>query len=423
MECGWDGGEEVTKERRPCTSCGLAVHSGDIARCRMNRAVSRQPSAVSQQPYIETPRVLVGSALKSLIAWFGEIPGGACGGCSRLAAKMDSKGPEWCHDHRASIVAEMVARRPLLEEALRQHAGHLVGSLAGWIPDAVLRVGAGLLLSRAIETATARPVLPGGRVVAPPDTSAVGQRWDCSDALIMTAADDKYAPGAYLALATARRFNTVPMVFVSLGCDTDNPYVKRIAEFAEVREFTERGDFDNWQTWWKPRYIEMGLGISPQVIWLDADTVTGGSLETLTRSPVMVPDHGSVVPKGNYNRPAFYTEMPAPRKRWGQQLPCCGILGLSDLEFVREWADAIDFVTARPALRDAVAYFDQGVFQDLFEGEMLDGRVWNNFLVDRSHTLEQALQASAKMSVVNHYGGPQKPWLQWGGSWSLVPGY
>jgi hypothetical protein len=122
----------------------------------MNRgAVRVQQTAIRAAS--KPPKVLVGTELKTLIAWFGEIPGGGCSSCSRLAARMDARGPEWCNkDGRPEIIAGMLSRRVLLEEAIRQHAGELVGSLAGWIPDAVLRLGAGALLTRAIESATKR---------------------------------------------------------------------------------------------------------------------------------------------------------------------------------------------------------------------------------------------------------------------------
>lgn len=156
MECGWNGTSEATKERRNCDSCGLLVNSGDIARCRMNRGAVHRHQVATARAASKPPRVMVGTELKIIIAWFGEIPGGGCSSCSRLAAKMDAKGPDWCNtDGRPEIIAGMLSRRGQLEEAIRQH-GDTLGTLAKWIPDSVLRIGAGALLTRAIESAKKR---------------------------------------------------------------------------------------------------------------------------------------------------------------------------------------------------------------------------------------------------------------------------
>jgi len=258
----------------------------------------------------------------------------------------------------------------------------------------------------------------------PHDRSALGESWASDDVLLITAADDRYLPGAYLALATAARFNRVPMRFYSLGCSPENPFLKRIAELAEVVEWPDRGTVSNWQTWIKPRFIRHALAGGQRVIWLDADTTVGGSLEEVGQPGLFVPDHGFFAPPRNANKPEFYKHFPAPLREWSSyNWPCACLIGIdpAELPLVEEWQARCDKAMSNPAIEQATAYFDQGPFQDLLPPgrPLADGRVWNNLQSRRDGTLEQILADSTRHSVIMHFGGRDKPWFRWGADWSI----
>lgn len=255
------------------------------------------------------------------------------------------------------------------------------------------------------------------------DRTLLRSHWQSDESLILTAADEAFLPGAYLALATARRFNKVPMACCVLGVvDPQNEFLRRIAAMAEIVHFPEVGRVHGWQTWHKPRFIQWGLARCSRVIWLDADTTTGGSLEPLSRPGIFVPDHGFYTPTNNANKPEFYSHMPPPRRKWQGQWPCAGVLGFSTEHgpLVAEWRERCDRAIATPVIESSTLYYDQGILQDLLDCDLADGRVWNNLQSRRVGTLKQILEDSTRYSVIMHFGGLAKPWKGWPGAWPEI---
>ena len=96
----------------------------------------------------------VGTALANRISGLLGIKAGSGCNCKDLAAKMDAWGVAGCEGiHRAEIIAALVSNRDILVDALRTHGtlGHAAGLAVEFIPEIMLRAGAGLLLNRAIE--------------------------------------------------------------------------------------------------------------------------------------------------------------------------------------------------------------------------------------------------------------------------------
>lgn len=93
----------------------------------------------------------VGTALKTRIEKLITVKGTGCG-CQDLATQMDSWGITGCEQRREEIITHLVNNREVLVESLRTHGtlGHAAGLVAEFIPDIMLRLGAGLMLDQAI---------------------------------------------------------------------------------------------------------------------------------------------------------------------------------------------------------------------------------------------------------------------------------
>lgn len=98
-------------------------------------------------------RETVGTALKSRIERLITIKTGTSCKCKDLATQMDGWGIAGCELRRDEIIGHLVANRDILTAALRGHQGiiaHSGGVLLAMLPDSILAIGAGVLLSEAI---------------------------------------------------------------------------------------------------------------------------------------------------------------------------------------------------------------------------------------------------------------------------------
>lgn len=98
----------------------------------------------------------VGTVLSEMIANFATIKTNEddeCD-CAKLAAKMDAWGIAGCEgEHREEILQQLVKNRHLLAESLKADGGWMAEIKAASVdslPEAVVRKGASMLLSRAI---------------------------------------------------------------------------------------------------------------------------------------------------------------------------------------------------------------------------------------------------------------------------------
>lgn len=100
-----------------------------------------------------TPRAKPGTALAEMVAWIRSVPSGTCSACKNWADKMDAIGPEECLKQADQIAADMLTRRGMLEESLRESSGWRAwaGVIAGHLPDAVLLAGAKWLIVKAVN--------------------------------------------------------------------------------------------------------------------------------------------------------------------------------------------------------------------------------------------------------------------------------
>jgi adenine/guanine phosphoribosyltransferase-like PRPP-binding protein len=123
-------------------------------RAAINRKLEGLPSGPRPRFSQASQRERVGQALTKLIDGLFRIKGGEGCGCKTLANKMDVWGVDGCERHRAEIVGMLVDNRPMLEKALS--ASGWFSRLSGWVvgafvPDYILKLGAGWLLGEAIR--------------------------------------------------------------------------------------------------------------------------------------------------------------------------------------------------------------------------------------------------------------------------------
>lgn len=249
------------------------------------------------------------------------------------------------------------------------------------------------------------------------------------DTIVVTAADQGFIKGVYLLAWTSLHMNDCQFRVYDLGLDKSSRMYKDMVswgvEFVEFKNDCVLKDYTQWQTLNKPRYLLHAMKGKEVVLWIDADAAVAGCLTEMvskTRTQPLVPDHG-FHPAWNENPPQLYPSMPEPRRLWGpiagqarNAFPCAGILGLSkvrDQHWVQDWADRID-MAAEKGLLGLYKYYDQGVLQDVYMGPLVDGRIWNNLELPRESSVHQVFgHYASHSSVIHHYGGDIKPWMDW----------
>ena len=104
---------------------------------------------------------LVGDALAEKIQNLVTIRTGTGCGCLNLQNDMNKWGAEGCEKNRESIINQLVAKREMLTEAFRSEPsafglGKIAAAALNFAPEAMLRIGAGILLDLAIAEAKKR---------------------------------------------------------------------------------------------------------------------------------------------------------------------------------------------------------------------------------------------------------------------------
>lgn len=243
---------------------------------------------------------------------------------------------------------------------------------------------------------------------------------------IVTATDQAFLRGAYMVAWTALRANDARLIVYDLGgIDRIDPMVRQMQSWGvEFRQFEPViTEIRGWQTFNKPFVILDAMKDSEQVFWIDADAAVAKSIrpavEAIAEGP-FVPDHGYYVPNANANSEAIREAIGARRREWGvhrdNEWPCAGILGLDsqrDRGLVEEWI-AITLRLRDEGRLEEVAYFDQGILQEILDCDLADGFIWNNL-----HVLREGSVATIVANVYNqrhaiaHFGGKIKPWDTW----------
>ena len=103
-------------------------------------------------------REAVGTALKERIEKLITIKTGSGCGCENLASQMDSWGLDGCERRREEIIGHLVSNRLILVAALKStgHLGHAAGIAVEFMPEMMLRAGAGWLLDQAMADVRAK---------------------------------------------------------------------------------------------------------------------------------------------------------------------------------------------------------------------------------------------------------------------------
>ena len=251
------------------------------------------------------------------------------------------------------------------------------------------------------------------------------------DAVVVTAADEKFMPGAYLMAWTAMRDNAIKIRCYCPDVPACDPWRKRIenlgVECVDWEGPTER--HAGWQTWIKPQFVLDALSEFRRAVWIDADCTVGGHLrEAVEHDGWFVADHGHYIPKDNFSDPKFAAVFGQPKRAWYQrkgygteqeqgcrQMPCAGFfaVGREQLQGVSEWNTRCQMAYADESLRSLCRYYDQNCLQDSLDCDLQDGVLWNNLSGKRNWTLREVVQ-NARNARVMHYGGHHKPWFDSG---------
>lgn len=315
-------------------------------------------------------------------------------GCKDYAKRLNSKSVEQCIAIRGEIETKLVDQSNLM----------IAG--AKLIPNAIKRSQARKIVDEAIvKTTPDRKTLPGGVAV-------------------ISAADQTFFRGLYGLAWTTIYQNDVSFVAYDLGIgDRGKGEIENWGVEFQPWQNVFDGRFDGWQTYNKPFIIRDALEQFERVIWIDSDVLVGGDLSPILElldDGLFVPDHGLHEPSKNRNDIFANYVLGIAKKQWGEvapnEFPCCGFMAFNsarDLKFVDDWCDAIKRVETTNSF-DCFSFYDQGVFQHLYDGELGDGRIWNNVRVPRRGSAEQILKfVFESESKILHSGGPMKYWDPW----------
>lgn len=322
---------------------------------------------------------------------------GGCG-CKDMQTRMNQAGPEKIDSDRKPYV---------------EHFGKQIGMLPG-----------GSLLPGKWRESAAEHFIDQLMDMVKPDRYAFPE-----DTIVITACDQRFLPGAYFLAWTLLHCNDVRLRVYDLGINSSSRMVRDMrswgVEFAPFQHKLKMKEYVGCETLNKPKYILHAMQHKEIVLWIDSDVAVAGSLEEMeriARDEPFVADHGFHIPT-NKNPKELYTVMPKPAQRWGTAVgkpanywPCAGILGFRssrDREWVQKWEDQIAEADKKDLL-GLYKFYDQGVFQDVYAGRLVDGKKWNNLKGVRSGPIEQVFaQLKGTDSVIVHYGGMVKPWQDW----------
>lgn len=351
-----------------------------------------------QDPFHNRP----GTCLRHLADWMKKP--GECD-CKDWALKMDQWGSQGCRQRTGMIVAHVMSQQDHLKPWFKLPAK---AGLADF--------GSRMMVRKAVE----RSEIPTAAQKAFPRPSAV-PKLDCT---LITACDAGFLRGAYTAIWTAMRHNSFKEVLLyDLGIGR-SPMVDDMRRWGvRVVPFRKQHQgIRGWQTYAKPQMILTALTTAEKILWLDADTVTTGSLEGLTESVpstgYIMPDHGWLKPTANENSDRFRQHLDEPNRWTGSDYPCAGV-GVFDrrsASFLVEWSSRVAHVVSHNLLDDT-AFYDQGCMQGIYYGERADGRVWNDLGPCRAQcsSWDGFIKAVQEREAhVLHFGGPRKPWHGWG---------
>lgn len=315
-------------------------------------------------------------------------------GCKDYAKRLNSRSVEQCIAIRDEIQNKLVDQSNLM----------IAG--AKLIPNAIKRSQAKKIVDAAIEKTTPQ------RKPFPDDVA------------VITAADRKFSRGLYGLAWTTIYQNDVKFIAYDLGVgDKTKAEIQRWGVNFKPWSSVFDADFDGWQTYNKPFIIRDALKQFDRVIWIDSDILVGGDLSQvleMLETGLLVPDHGLHQPPKNRNQDCSNDVLGNAKKQWGElspsHFPCCGFMGFNserDFQFVNDWCDAIQKVVDSDSL-DCFSYYDQGVFQQIYDGPLIDGKVWNNVRVPRRTSANELLKFVFETdSMIYHSGGDLKYWEPW----------
>ncbi len=315
-------------------------------------------------------------------------------GCRDYATKLNSSDVEWCIKNRDQIETKLVEQTNMLMNKSRL------------IPNVFKRWQAEKIVDCAIKKVTPKR-----------------SKFDAKTCVI-SASDETFLRGLYSLAWTTLYQNDVSFVAYDLGIEDQNIVGELNRWGVTVYPWSNAvsKNVDGWQTYTKPFVIRDAMRNFDRVIWIDADVLVGGDLSQILEmlsDGLVVPDHGLHEPLDNKNASFLDDVLGIPKRNWGNPAnayPCCGFMAFNsarDANFVDAWCDAVKRVQTGNAW-NCVSYYDQGVFQHVYDGGLVDGSIWNNLRVPRRGSAEGLLKyAFDNKAIVNHAGGTMKFWQPW----------
>lgn len=315
-------------------------------------------------------------------------------GCRDYANKLNSSDVGWCIKNRDQIETKLVDQTNMLMNKSRL------------IPNVFKRWQAEKIVDCAIEKVTPKRTKFDGKTC------------------VISASDETFLRGLYSLAWTTIYQNDVSFVAYDLGIE-DQKIVGELNRWGvKVLPWSNAvsKNVEGWQTFTKPFVIRDAMRNFDRVIWIDADVLVGGDLSPVLEmldDGLVVPDHGFFDPPNNNNSDCIVDVLGIAKKQWGQTanaFPCCGFMAFNsarDKKFVDSWCDSIQRVESQNAF-DCVSYYDQGVFTQIYDGRLVDGRIWNNLRVPRRGSAAGILKyAFDNKAIIHHSGGAMKFWQPW----------
>lgn len=198
---------------------------------------------------------------------------------------------------------------------------------------------------------------------------------------IVTAADSDYFLPAQLLYLSLRHSHDCRFVWIDLGLSDAQRHWCQTADGIELlampAECPHPKTTHGWQTWNKPYYVRSVWQTSERVLWLDADMLVVGPLDTLD---AMIAERAftchcfaATMLAGDYrrgmrslgNRPQLYERFPVPR-RLTIDRPNAGVVGLRvgrDDDLLNAWVWMVARASDDPQVASWLRWWDQGALQ------------------------------------------------------------
>lgn len=339
-----------------------------------------------------------------------------CQRCDETMAKMNELGPDGCEAKFDELVDEVKSNAAAYNKVTRAFT-----SVIAKIPKA--NRAAEQAATCAVSYALRKAIDEARESEAKRLWPKVATRWIApDDVALITATDNRFMKGAYLALFSALRHSKIKTICYELEPLERHHRDQMEAwgvEFRQPNLSIADHNVHAWQTWNKPQYLLDTMPGYRRLFWLDSDTLVQRDLSPAFHDErLWIPGHGGFSPQRNVNTSEFVAFLrsirPIVHRSWGGQMPCAGMFAVSrdDSPLLLAWKE-LCVATIHVGKAGESRFYDQGVLQELVSVDLQD-EWWNNLKSYRKGSPEQIVdQGLNTPSKILHYGGDYKPWFDW----------